>query len=75
MAAKSTLSKSMLHLVVKTGETAEGKDVFRKIRVGFLDPDASDDALFTLGSEIEKVLNFEVQDIVKENTYTVEQQG
>lgn len=72
MAAKSTLAKSMLFLLVKAGETAEGKDVFKKVRIGFLDSKASDEALFSIGTEVEKVLTFEVNDIVKENAYTVE---
>lgn len=45
MTTKSTIAKSILFLLVKVGEIAEGKDVFKKVRIGFLDSKASDDAL------------------------------
>lgn len=70
--AKSTLAKSLLSLVVKSGETAEGKDVFKKVRIGFISEKAEDEKLFELGLEVEKVISFKVQDIVKENSYTIE---
>lgn len=75
MAAKSTLAKSMLFLNVKAGETAEGKDVFKKIRIGFLDSKASDESLYKIGTEVENLINFEVHDIIKEDAYTVENIG
>lgn len=65
MAAVSTKLSSDLVIVSKTGVDAEGKDVLKKSTIGKLLLTAADQDILDVVLGIEKVLNYPVNEIQK----------
>ncbi|MEW8956760.1 hypothetical protein [Clostridium sp.] len=70
--ANSTISKSLLNLKVIVGKDERGNDKFKKVRVGLLDEGADDTKIYEVSKEIEKFLAYPLGEILKENTYSIE---
>lgn len=67
MAVKNFRKSSAISVFYKVGEDENGKDIVKSQKFSKIKKDASDEALYEIGSAMTSLLEGEIQKIVKED--------